>query len=410
MRIIYNLSIALYTLFAILMSPFNLKARLWYGGRKGFFKKWKDFDSGGRRVIWFHCASLGEFEQGRPVIEEIKRRDPGVFILLSFFSPSGYEIRKDYPLAGAVCYLPADNPSNARRFIRKFNPCAAVFIKNEFWRNYISELSKNKIPVYLVSAGFRPGQIFFRWYGGWFLRILRMFSHIFVQDESSVVLLDSAGICNVSVAGDTRFDRVYALAAERRSLAVVESFSEGCFTIVAGSTWPPDNALLSRFINETAHDVNLIIAPHEIDEEGIQTLAGQFRKPALRYSRAGGSDIKAFRILIIDNIGMLSSLYYYGDLAYIGGGFGVGIHNILEACTYGIPVIFGPNYRKSREARELSGLGGAFSIENFTQLLERLNEMLVNKEMLTTSGKIAKSYVQSGVGATIRIVDKILIF
>ncbi len=408
MRIIYNIAISLYRLALFLLSFFNKKAALWHRGRQGFFHKWKGFDAGGRQVIWFHCASLGEFEQGRPVIEEIKKRDSNVFILLTFFSPSGYEIRKDYPHADAVFYLPSDTPSNARRFIDTFRPEMAVFVKYEFWYNYIAGLYCNKIPLYLISANFRPGQIFFRWYGRWFRRMLHMFSHIFVQSEDSLELLKSVGVQQVSVSGDTRFDRVYAIASVVSDIPAAADFSEGVFTIVAGSTWPPDHSLWVRYMNETRQDIKLIIAPHEINENEVIELANRFTLPVIRFSLSDTADLKAARILIIDNIGMLSSLYSYGKLAYVGGGFGKGIHNILEACTHGLPVIFGPNYKKFREARQLVGLGGAFAIEGYGDFSGRVDEMVVNNDILTKSGETAETYVKSGTGASSFIVDKIL--
>ena len=409
MLIIYNIAISLYRLALLLLSPFNQKAALWHRGRQGFFRKWKEFDAGGRKVIWFHCASLGEFEQGRPVIEEIRNRDGNVFILLTFFSPSGYEIRKNYPHADAVCYLPPDTPSNARRFIDTFRPEMAVFVKYEFWYNYIAALNRNKIPLYLISANFRPGQIFFRWYGRWFSRMLQMFSHIFVQSEDSLDLLKSVGVQQASVSGDTRFDRVYKLASVPVSIPAADAFSEGVFTIVAGSTWPPDHALWVRYMNETNHEIKLIIAPHEINENKIKELANRFILPVVRFSCSDTADLKAARIMIIDNIGMLSSLYSYGKLAYIGGGFGRGIHNILEACTHGLPVIFGPNYKKFREAVQLAGLGGAFAIEGYGDFSGRVDEMVVNNDMLTKSGETVESYVKSGIGASSFIVENIMI-
>lgn len=409
MRFIYNIVIRFYRLAVILFSPFNEKARLWHMGRKGFFKEWENFDSKNRKVIWIHCASLGEFEQGRPVIEELKKRDPDIFILLTFFSPSGYEIRKDYKLADAVCYIPVDTCRNARRFLRTFRPCAAVFIKYEFWYHYINELYKSDIPLYLVSANFRPDQVFFRWYGKWFAGMLHKFTHIFVQSNSSLKLLRSIDVERVSVAGDTRFDRVYALAQSSREIPAAAGFSAGAFTIVAGSTWPPDHEILVRYIHETVHPVKMIIAPHEIDENEITKLAAKFNLPVARFSTAKKADLEAARVLIIDNIGMLSSLYSYGSLAYIGGGFGKGIHNVLEACTQSIPVMFGPNYKKFREAMELVREGGAFPVKDFQEFFEKAEELLNNPAALKEAGYTAKYYVEKGTGATGRIVDKILI-
>jgi 3-deoxy-D-manno-octulosonic-acid transferase len=409
MSVIYNFVIRFYTVIISLMSPFKEKAGLWYRGRKGFFRKYSDFNKKGRTLIWVHCASLGEFEQGRPVIEEIKRRDETVLLLLTFFSPSGLEVRKDYPLADLVCYLPADSPSNARRFIELFKPDMAVFVKYEFWYNYLSCLKKNNIPLFLISANFRPDQIFFRWYGKWFLRMLNLYSHIFVQSERSLRLLNSARIENVTVAGDTRFDRVYALASGSKEIGLVADFSAGEFTLVAGSTWPPDHDLLVRYFNDTANKFKLIIAPHEINEREIGKLAGRFNKAVLRYSQSSVSDPAKAEVLIIDNIGILSSIYPYGKIAYIGGGFGKNIHNILEACTHDLPVIFGPNYRNFLEATELVELGGAFPVHNYTDFSIIADGFINDESHLIRSGKIAGTYVRSRIGATAKIVNKILI-
>jgi 3-deoxy-D-manno-octulosonic-acid transferase len=408
MHLFYNLAIAFYQVFVTLLLPFNKKAGLWYRGRKGFFSRWKHFDKGSRRLIWIHCASLGEFEQGRPVIEEIRRRDNSVFILLTFFSPSGYEVRKNYPLADAVCYLPADTPVNARKFLGIFKPDMVIFVKYEFWYNYIDLLGKYNIPLYLISANFRPDQIFFRWYGQWFAQILHKFTHIFVQSETSLRLLNSLGAEKASISGDTRFDRVHALASNSEKIGVAATFSAGSFTIVAGSTWPADHDLLVKYINETDRSIKIIIAPHEINEKEIEMLTSRFHKPVLRFSRASGTDRSIARVLIIDNIGILSSLYPYGDFAYIGGGFGKGIHNILEASTHGLPVIFGPKYKKFLEAVELVELGGAFPVKNYRELSEKVDGLAGDKNSLQIAGQVAAEFVRTRTGATRIIVDKIM--
>ncbi len=409
MHILYNLGIRTYCLIIGLAALFSRKAQLWSKGRRGFFGRWKGFDSGGRRVIWFHCASLGEFEQGRPVIEEVRRRDPDIFILLTFFSPSGYEIRKDYAHADAVCYLPADTPGNARRFVRTFRPAMAVFVKYEFWYNYISELNKRGIPLYLISANFRPGQIFFKWYGRWFAGMLRMFTHIFVQGKESASLLSSAVIEEVTVSGDTRFDRVVSIAGAGRNIKEAETFTSGAFAVVAGSTWPPDHSLWVRYMNLTDNNIKLIVAPHEIDENEISRLEEGFKLPVARFSRSASSDLRSARIMIIDNIGMLSSLYAYGSLAYIGGGFGKNIHNVLEACVFNIPAIFGPKYRSFREAVGLVSIGGAFAVSSYEGFAKKVDELFAGPDLLQYAGEKAGGYVRSETGATRIIVDKILI-
>ncbi len=408
MIIIYNTAIYFYRIILRVLAPFNKKAYLWTAGRKNFFSRWENFDAGERKVIWIHCSSLGEFEQGRPLIERIGEAGSHYFILLTFFSPSGYEIRKNYTLADAVCYLPDDTPANAEKFIRVFKPDIAVFVKYEFWHNYISELHKKNIPLYLVSANFRPGQIFFRWYGKWFTKMLRMFNHIFVQSEASLDLLKSAGIRQVTVAGDTRFDRVHAISNSITPIPVADSFSGNRFTIIAGSTWPADHNLLIRLINETGLDVKLIIAPHEIDENEIKRMMSRITKKKVRYSDVTDGDPVEADVLIIDNIGMLSSLYAYGRMAYIGGGFGKGIHNILEACTFCIPVIFGPNYKKFREARELVNAGGAFPVSNYDEFLAVVAELVDNEELLEKAGSTSCDYVKRNTGASRLIYEKIL--
>ena len=409
MRLLYDLFNAFYRLALLIFSRFNSKAKLLYNGRRDVFRKWQSFNSDGKRVIWFHCASLGEFEQGRPVIEAVRERHKELFVLLTFFSPSGYEIRKDYPFADAVCYLPADTFSNTRRFLEIFKPEVAVFVKYEFWYHFLSGLKGRGTPLYLISANFRPGQIFFRWYGGWFRNMLHLFSHIFVQDETSRQLLESAGVGNVTVSGDTRFDRVTTLVSSRREIPPAKVFSEGSFTIVAGSTWNPDNSLLITYMNETRHRVKLIIAPHEIKEDEIRRLALGFTLRVVLFSTAEPDDLKEARVMIIDNIGMLSSLYAYGSISYIGGGFGKGIHNILEAATYSIPVIFGPGYSKFREATDLVEIGGAFPVCNYDEFCRIADRLFADGQLLKSAGRTAGDYVKSGVGATNIIVDKILI-
>ena len=407
MRIFYIIAIYFYQAVVTLASLFYRKAALWLRGRKDFFGQWKDFSAGGRKVIWIHCASLGEFEQGRPVIEELKKRDKRIFILLSFFSPSGFEVRKEYPLADAVCYLPADTVKNARKFIKTFRPHLAIFVKYEFWYNYIVSLKRNQIPIYLISANFRQNQIFFKWYGRWFGNMLHMFSHIFVQSSDSSRLLNSIGIGQVSLAGDTRFDRVLTLALSRREIPVADAFSGREFTIVAGSTWPVDHKFLVRFINETDTRLKMIIAPHEIDENEIRKLERQISRKTVRYSIAEKDGHGDASVMIIDNIGMLSSLYACGKIAYIGGGFGKGIHNILEACTHGLPVIFGPNYKKFREAKELVENGGAFPVSNYREFHYRTNTLIANPDILENAGSTAKKYVYNGTGACNIIVNHI---
>lgn len=392
------------------MSLFNQKAKSWVIGRKDIFKKLKAVIPENENIIWFHCASLGEFEQGRPVIEEFKNRKPDWKILLTFFSPSGYEIRKNYAGADYIFYLPADTKNNAGQWLDIIRPKLAVFVKYEFWYHYINELSNRRTPLYLISGKFRSTQLFFKWYGSWYAKILKSFTHFFVQDKISAHLLEELGITQTTVSGDTRFDRVFEISRKAMVIPVAEKFCENSFVIVAGSTWPKDEAILTRFINQAPKNIKLIIAPHEIEERKLLALSGLIKVAHLRFSKANQSDVASARVLVIDNIGMLSSLYQYGNISYVGGGFGKGIHNILEAAAFGVPVVFGPNYYKFNEAVDLINLGGAFSVGNFTQFKSLSNKITINNDLLKTSGEVSKSYVESGIGATNIIVNKIISF
>lgn len=379
-------------------------------GRKDIYKKLKAVIPENENIIWFHCASLGEFEQGRPVIEEFKKRKPDWKILLTFFSPSGYEIRKNYAGADYIFYLPADTKNNAGQWLDIIRPKLAVFVKYEFWYHYINELSNRRTPLYLISGKFRSTQPFFKWYGSWYAKILKSFTHFFVQDKISAHLLEELGITQTTVSGDTRFDRVFEISRKAMVIPVAEKFCENSFVIVAGSTWPKDEAILTRFINQAPKNIKLIIAPHEIEERKLLTLSGLIKVAHLRFSKANQSDVAGARVLVIDNIGMLSSLYQYGNISYVGGGFGKGIHNILEAAAFGVPVVFGPNYYKFNEAVDLINLGGAFSVGNFRQFKSLTDKITINNDLLKTSGEVSKSYVESGIGATNIIVNKIISF
>jgi 3-deoxy-D-manno-octulosonic-acid transferase len=407
MQLIYEFAIRCYSLIIRIVAPFNLKAHQWVEGRKNIFDRLNSTLRSGDRIAWFHSASLGEFEQGRPVIEEFRKRYPDVKILLTFFSPSGYEIRKNYQGADYIFYLPADTRSNAIRFIESVKPEMVFFIKYEFWYNYLNQLQKRNIPVYLFSAIFRPEQVFFKWYGKMFRRVLRGFRFIFVQNEESVSLLKSIGAEHVKIAGDTRFDRVAQIASQTRKLPVAEVFCGSFPILIAGSTWPSDEELLIRYLNQCKHSIKAIIAPHEIEKPHIEQIMSLISRPAIRYSEAEGKDLSQYDILVIDNIGMLSSLYQYGSMAYIGGGFGKGIHNTLEAATFGLPVLFGPNYHKFAEARDLIGRSGAFCISDYTTLSEQLDWFFTNIAQCKLTGKIASDYVSEKTGASCIILDSI---
>ena len=399
MAVLYNIGIRAYNLGIRLAAPFNEKAALLCKGRKEVWKKLQDFQRGSERLVWLHAASLGEFEQGRPVIEKLKATEPATKILLTFFSPSGYEIRKNYNGADYILYLPADTKRNATCLIGLFRPDAAIFIKYEFWYHYLHELYQRKIPVYLISAIFRPEQPFFKSWGGLHRKMLGFFNRLYVQDEQSVKLLQTIGIKNVCLTGDTRFDRVKQIADQAKEIGKVRLFCNEQPTVVCGSTWPPDEEILMEYINHDTSQYKWIIVPHETGEGHIKTIIGKCTRKIIRYTQAE-SGLSDYDVLIIDCIGFLSSVYRYGKIAYIGGGFGVGIHNTLEAAVYGMPVIFGPRYRKFNEAVSLIREGGAFSIQNGSELKEILDTLIQSPAIAAAAGEKALDYVKSQLGAT----------
>lgn len=400
---IYNLIIALYDLLVHLVSPFSRKPRKMMKGHWVVYELLRQQLEPDARYIWFHAASLGEFEQGRPLIEKIRARFPEYRILLTFFSPSGYEVRKNYRGADIVCYLPFDKPRNVKKFLDLVNPCMAFFIKYEFWKNYLDELHRRRIPVYSISSIFRKGQIFFKWYGGTYRNVLRNFDYLFVQNERSKRFLAKIGIHRAMVVGDTRFDRVLQIRDEAKELPLVERFKNHTMTFVAGSSWQPDEDLFIEYFNQHP-EVKLIIAPHVIDENHLVEIISKLKRPYVRYTRADEQNVRKADCLIIDCFGLLSSIYRYGEIAYIGGGFGVGIHNTLEAAVYGIPVIFGPKYQKFQEAVQLIEQKGAYSIKNYVELQVLLDRLLTDEHFLRETGINAGSYVTDHAGAT----DKIL--
>ena len=398
MNVFYNLAIYLYGFFIHCASFFNEKAALWVKGRKDWEAKLKSVLQGSNAVIWFHCASLGEFEQGRPLIEKIKIKYPQSKILLTFFSPSGYEIRKNYSGADVVFYLPLDTVYNARTFIDIVKPERVFFVKYEFWFNYLRELKNRNIPTYLISAIFRREQHFFSSIGKWSRQGLDTYKHIFVQDENSLSLLNEFGYNNVIVAGDTRFDRVNKLVAKAKKYDLIQVFKGEIPLVLAGSTWQADEDILASL---SLTNFKLIIAPHEISESNLGSLMQKFSKyNPVRYSEANDASLKNARVLIIDNIGILSSLYGYASIAYIGGGFGKGIHNVLEAAAYGMPVLFGPNYQKFQEAVELIQLKAAYSVNSTEELKEKLNLFLNDSVLLKETSLVSKKYVEQKTGAT----------
>jgi 3-deoxy-D-manno-octulosonic-acid transferase len=385
---------------------FNPKAKKWVQGRRNIFERLEKATAGHQSIIWVHCASLGEFEQGRPLLEKLKA-DPSfrnAKFLLTFFSPSGYEIRKDYKGADWVFYLPMDGPRNAKRFLEIVNPSLVIFVKYEFWFYYLKKIKYRNIPLILVSALFWKEMSFFKWYGAMQRKMLSRFDHLFVQDQTSKQLLDDIGLSSItSISGDTRFDRVIDIAESAEPLPLIEQFIRGDKTIIAGSTWPEDEEVLKQLMNAVNDpSLKLIMAPHEISEKHLASITELF-PDSIRYSQLGSNT--GSNVLIIDNIGLLSRLYKYATISYIGGGFGKGIHNTLEAAVYGKPVIFGPVFHKFKEAADLIKKGGAFTISSADESINIISELLADGKKLNESGKSAGDYVYSNRGATDRIIQ-----
>ena len=407
MRLLYNTCLFLFAFGVKVAALFHHKARLFVAGRRRLFPRLEVVARAGAPVAWFHCASLGEFEQGCPVMESYRAKYPQHKILLTFFSPSGYEVRKNYAGADFVFYLPIDTPRNARRFVRVVKPVMAVFIKYEFWYNVLRSLEKAHVPAYVVSAVFRRRQVFFRWYGAFFRRMLRMFRVLFVQDENSVELLKHIGIDNVVQVGDTRFDRVCAHVQRPADLPLVAAFAARSPTLVAGSTWPPDEEKLAHVWASLPADAQLIIAPHEVKEERIRAIEKWFAAyQPVRYTQVKTvASRQSARVLILDTVGLLLSVYRYGQVAYIGGGFSAtGIHNVLEAAAYGLPVVFGPNYSKYVEAHALIAAGGARSVGDVDTLRDVLQLWLWCDEVRSAAGRLAAGYVKTNSGVAHKLM------
>ena len=410
MNTFYNIGIIFYGFLIRIAALFNEKAKLWVVGRKDIFSKIKSqLAAETRPVIWIHCASLGEFEQGRPIIDSLHRDLKTYALVLTFFSPSGFEVRKNYPQADYIFYLPLDTSKNAKRFLTLVNPKIVIFVKYEFWLNYLKEIRKREIPSILMSAVFRRNQLFFKWYGQFYRQAIFTFKHIFVQDKTSVTLLNNIGVSAVTLAGDTRFDRVSEIAQHATHFPVIEKMVAGKFTLVAGSTWEKDEAIIADFFNRhTDNNLRLILAPHEINRRHLEQIEKQFQEPVLFFTQiTEKTALENSRILIIDTIGILSSVYQYGKVAYIGGGFGKGIHNILEAATFGMPVIFGPNYDKFKEAVDLIRLKGGFSVKSTKEFNEIFSNFINNRISLKEISQITHNYVMSNCGAQKMILDHI---
>jgi len=404
--VLYEIAIRFFALAVRVAAFFNPKARAWVDGRRNWRERYRADFQPVSKVLWVHAASLGEFEQGRPVIEAFRDRFPGWQVVLSFFSPSGYEIRKNYPHADFVCYLPADTGRNAADFLDIIRPDAAIFVKYEFWANHLSELKKRGIPVLLVSALFRESQPFFRWYGFFWHRMLGCFAHFFVQDKASASLLQSIGFQNVTIAGDTRVDRVLNIAESAAENHIASAFAgTGSATgvFIAGSSWEADEAVflpvLNRLKTENGANWKIIVAPHDPSEENVSRIFRLAGDDALRYSRATPATARDARVLVIDNVGILNTVYRYGTVAYIGGGFGKGIHNTLEPAAFGLPVIFGPKYQKFEEARQFVARGGAFPVRDARELTAAL-EKLRDDAVFRNAAEAVKGYLEENRGAT----------
>ena len=399
MLFLYNLTIYLYTGIIKLLSLWNEKAKLWCNGRKDIFTRMSAAIAPTDKVIWVHAASLGEFEQGRPVIEAIRKEHPHYKILLTFFSPSGYEIRKNYNRADYIFYLPADTPSNVRRFLDIAHPEIAIIVKYEFWLNYLNELKRRHVRTFLISSIFRQNSIFFKSYGTIWRQGLDCFEQLFVQNQESHELLHNIGFDNVIVAGDTRFDRVAEIAKAAKPIEMIAAFKSSHQLFVAGSTWGPDEDILMALINNNP-EIKFLIAPHEMDKGRIEKIIANAQHGAKRYTQCSATeDFSQCQVLILDTIGILSSAYGYATWSYIGGGFGVGIHNTLEAATFGLPIAFGPNYHKFKEARDMVALGAATKVENATELKEWFKPLKEDATHLAKASSAARDYTQRNQGA-----------
>ncbi len=403
----YSLGIYIYILCVKIVSLFNSKARLLLDGHAETFGILARALHTNDRYVWFHASSLGEFEQGRPLMERIRQRHPEYKILLTFFSPSGYEVRKNYEGADIVCYMPFDTPRNAKKFIRMVRPEKAFFIKYEFWKNFIDELHRTGCEVYSVSSIFRKNQIFFRSYGKQYAKVLHNFTRIFVQNDDSRRLLENVGITAVSVAGDTRFDRVTDIRNAAKDVEAAKQFAaDAPNVLVAGSSWEPDEDIIIPYFNDHK-EMKLILAPHVVNEAHIRRIMSALKRPAIRITQSEGKNLQEFDCMIVDTYGMLSSIYRYGNIAYVGGGFGVGIHNVPEAAVYGVPVIIGPNHQKFREAEMLLHLGGCFEITSYDTFAMTMKLLTGNEESRQKAGNAAGNYIMSNAGAADKIFNSI---
>jgi putative 3-deoxy-D-manno-octulosonic-acid transferase len=405
---VYNIVIYIYLIGVAIASCFNKKVKKMWAGERQALKVLREKVDPNARYIWFHAASLGEFEQGRPLMEYLRKTHPEYKILLTFFSPSGYEVRKNYEGADIICYLPLDTIRNARRFLRTIKPVMAFFIKYEFWYNYLHILQHRGVPTYSVSSIFRPDQIFFQWYGKGYGRVLKCFTHFFVQNIESKNLLAKLDIHDVEVVGDTRFDRVLQIKEASKQLPIVEKFTENTSKVfIAGSSWLPDEEIFLKYFN-LHKDWKLIVAPHVIGEDHLAQIFELLKgRRVVRYTEATEENVKDAEVLIIDCFGLLSSIYHYGTISYVGGGFGVGIHNVLEAAVWDIPVIFGPNNKRFQEAQGLIMAGGGFEINDYQSFRDLMMRFETDEMFLQTSKKHAGEFVKGRAGATEKIMGSL---
>ena len=406
MYFLYSLLLRIIEKVLPLSGFFSKKMKLFVAGRSTTFASLAAAIQKNDKSIWFHAASLGEYEQGLPVMEAIKAHYPNHKIVLSFFSPSGYEVRKNNKIADVTVYLPLDTPQNAERFIRKINPELVFFIKYEYWPNYLKVLADKQIKTYLISGVFRENQLFFKWYGGFYRKALNAFTYFFVQNESSKTLLQHLGKTNVMVSGDTRFDRVATILEKDNLLDFIGEFKNNTPTVVVGSSWPKDEALLVDYLNQTTHALKWIIAPHNIKPEQIKSLAQSITKKTVLFSEREGKNLADYEVFIIDTIGILTKIYSYADLAYVGGGFGhPGVHNLLEPATFGVPIICGPHYSHFAEATALVQMGGCLSIQSPIEVQEAFDTLIQNPDIRHEKGHICQTFVQMNTGATQKIIN-----
>ena len=408
MFLLYNFIVLLAAATVKILAFFSPKMKLFVNGRKNVFKTLNEKIKAKDKTIWFHAASLGEYEQGLPVMEQIKAKYPNHKIVLTFFSPSGYEVRKNNTVADVTVYLPLDTAFNAKKFVALTHPELVFFIKYEYWPNYLKVLKQAGIKTYLISGIFREKQAFFKWYGGFYRNALQTFDFFFVQNESSKKLLQSIGHQNVKISGDTRFDRVVSILDRDNRLDFIEAFKNDTTTVVIGSSWPKDENLLVTYINQCSNEVKFIIAPHNIKAEQIADLKAQITKPTVLFSEKEGKSLSDYTVLIIDTIGILTKIYSYADIAYVGGGFGhPGVHNILEPATFGVPIVIGPNYSHFAEATALVNMEGCVTITNQYQLNDAFNNLIMNADIRHEKGHIAETFVQMNKGATTVILNHI---